>query len=271
LARAAEKLTHKEQQETDPFVGLMSPLADGLQRNWRILIGVSGVILLVAFAVAIGLTVSAHRSDKAADALGVALEAARKPVEVPPAGTLPPAVKDEESFPSETEKEQALAKGFEGVVSSFPGTVAARTAVLGLGDARYRLGKFAEANESYGEYLKLAPPEDTLRALAWIGEAYAALGQNKGDEALAATRHLVDEAPAAFGRDLGLWAQGKIAQELGKTADARKAFQQLKSEFPDTRLGREAAERLAALGEPPVAAPAAATPVVLPRAVHGTP
>jgi TolA-binding protein len=271
LARAAEKLTHKEAEERDPFVDLMSPLAAGLEKNWKILIGAGGAVLLVAFSVAIGFTVSAHRSDKAAQALGVALEAARKPVEAPPAGTQPPATKDEDSFPSETEKEQALAKGFEEVVSHYPGTVAARTASLGLGDARYRLGKFAEANESYGQYLKLAPPDDTLRALAWIGQAYADLGQNKGDEALAATRHLVDEAPAGFGRDLGLWAQGKIAQELGKTSDARKAFQQLKAEFPDTRLGKEAAERLAALGEAPGGAAPIVAPVAAPGASHGAP
>jgi outer membrane protein assembly factor BamB len=190
LARAAEKLTHKEQEERDPFVDLMSPLAAGLERNWKILLGAGGAVLLVAFSVAIGFTVSAHRSDRAAQALGVALETARKPVEVPPAGTKPPAVKDEDSFPSETDKEQTLAKGLEEVLSRYPGTVAARTATLGLGDARYRLGKFAEAGESYGQYLKLAPPEDTLRALAWIGKAYAELGQHKGDEALAATRHL---------------------------------------------------------------------------------
>jgi TolA-binding protein len=256
LARAAEKLAHKDTHETDPFVGLMSPLAEGLERNWKWLLGTGGAVLLAAFAVAIGLTLSARRNESAAQRLGEALIAAGKPVEPPAPEAKAPEkpgtkeTKESDSFASETEKQEAIAKGLEEVVNKYPTTGSARTALLGLGDARYRLGKFAPAEESYRRYLKESPPEDTLRAFAWIGEAYAVLGQGKGDDALAAARHLVDEAPAGFGRDLGLWAEGKIAEELRRTADARKAYQQLKAEFPDTQLGRDAGERLAALGEP---------------------
>jgi TolA-binding protein len=228
----------------------MSPLAEGLERNWKLLIGAGGAVLLAAFAVAIGLTVSAHRSETAAQQLGEALIAASKPVEAPPPDAKAPATKEGDSFASENEKQEALAKGLLEVVNQHPSTVSARTALLALGDARYRLGKFTQAEESYRRYLKVAPPEDTLRAFAWIGVADALLGQKKGEDALAAARHLVDESPAGFGRDLGLWTEGKIAEELGRSADARKSYQQLKAEFPDTQLGREAGERLSALGEP---------------------
>jgi TolA-binding protein len=127
-----------------------------------------------------------------------------------------------------------------------------------LGDADYRQGKYEEALRSYASYLATAPETDTLRAFAMQGQAYALLGEGKGDDALAAAKKLVDNPPASFGRDLGLLAMGHIAEQLGKADAAKDAYQKLAVDYPTTPGGREANERLTALGVTPPA-PAKAT------------
>ncbi len=247
MARAAEKLDRHDLKGEDAFVEMMTPLAEGLEKNWRYVAIAVGVALTAAIAVAVGLSISSSHRERAARALGAALADVNKPV----VGEEGAAEKTADSFSSEQEKQRALAKALEAVVVGKAGTRAAETALLSLGDAQYRLGQFDDALASYRKFLGDASPEDTLRAFAMQGEAFALLGAGKGDDALAAAKRLAQEPPAGFGRDLGLLAEGRIAQQVGKADAAKEAFQKLVADFPTTAAGREASERLADLGVTP--------------------
>jgi tetratricopeptide (TPR) repeat protein len=210
-------------------------------------------VLVVALAVMAGLTVSAHHDEQAAALLGNALQDATKQV-VEANPDAPPDEKDDKSadyFPTEKAKQEALATSLDAVVQKSHGSPSALTATLSLGDADYRQGKYAEAIRSYTSYLAGAPETDTLRAFAMQGKAFALLGEGKGDEALAAAKQMVDNPPASFGRDLGLLATGHIAEQLGKADAAKDAYTKLSVDYPTTPAGREANERLTALGVTP--------------------
>jgi predicted negative regulator of RcsB-dependent stress response len=283
VPRAAERVSRRELKQDDAFVEAMTPLVDQLEKNWKtIAFAVGGALIAVLAAVTI-LTISAHHDEQAAAQLGNALQDATKQVvaaEDKPDADKPDAKgakadpkktdakddKDADYFPSEQAKQQALAKSLDGVVQKDKGSPSGLTATLALADADYNLGKYAEAIRSYGAYLAEAPESDTMRAFAMQGQAYALLGEGKGDEALAAAKKLIDSPAASFGRDLGLLATGHIAEQLGKLDAAKDAYSKLSLDYPNTPAGREANDRLTALGVTPPTP--AATPGKPPAGAH---
>ncbi|MHB1843240.1 MAG: tetratricopeptide repeat protein [Deltaproteobacteria bacterium] len=248
-ARPTTRHEDRSSKGKDAFVEMMEPFADGLEKNWRLFAIGLGVLLVLAIGVAVSLSLAAGRKERAAQSLGEALADVNKPI----VGAAETPDKAADSFQTEKEQQQALEKSLQAVVTGQAGTRSAQTALLSLGDAQYRLGDFTGALGSYAKFLDQAPPEDTLRAFAMQGEAFALLGAGKGDDALAAAKKLSQEPPAGFGRDLGLLAEGRIAQQLGKVDEAKEAFQKLVTDFPSSAAGREASARLVDLGVNPKA------------------
>ena len=247
----AERLSKHDLKDPDAFAEALTPVVEALEKNWKTVAGlvVAGVVL--AIGIAVGTSISAHHEQRAAQRLGAALAQATKQVVGSPGTT-----SDEgaDYFPSEKAKEEAVAKAFGEVEAKNPGTMSATTAQLGLADADFRLGKYPEAAAGYAKYLAEAPANDTLRAFALQGRAYALAAEGKGDDALAAAKTLIDAPPGGFGRDIGLLAQARIAEQLGKGDVARDAYEKLAVDYPSTPAGREANEHLTALGvtpEPP--------------------
>jgi len=245
----AARASRPDTEKSDAFTEAMEPLFQKLEQHWKIVAVGAGAILLAAVAVAVGLTLSSRHDEAAAMALGDALRATEKQV----VGKDDAAPDDAKAdyFSTEKEKQQAIAKAAAAVAEKQAGTPSGRTALLTLGDADYRLGKFQDAVTEYGKLLDQEPPTDPLRAFALQGQAYALLGAGKGDDAIAAAKRLVDGPPGGFGRDLGLLAEGRIAEQLGKLDVAKDAYQKLAIDYPQSPAGRTASDRLAALGVPP--------------------
>lgn len=253
MPRAAERVSRRELKQDDAFVEAMTPLVDQLEKNWKtIAISVAGALAVVLGAVTF-LTISAHHDEQSAALLGNALQDATKQVVGPSADEAKADVKDAKDakadakddksadyFPTEKAKQEALAKDLDGVVQKSGRSPSELTAALALADAQYRQGKYEEAFRSYSHYLTEAPENDTLRAFAMEGQAYALLGEGKGDDALAAAKKLTDSPPASFGRDLGLLATGHMAEQLGKPDAAKDAYSKLSLDYPNTPAGREA-------------------------------
>jgi tetratricopeptide (TPR) repeat protein len=299
LAKAAEKLQKKDMAQGDQVAEALRPLAEGLQENWRTIVPVAGVALALLLIVAIALQIQSIHRDKAAQSVGDALALvdrqvipagenpedlgkapAAKPDDKKAAapdktGKKPPDTKidkkadakpdkskpaEEETYATEQEKQEAIAKKAQATVDAFGSQPAGRVAMLTLGDAQYRLGKFSEAVATYRKFIEATPDTVYLKAFGQVGLAWALYGANQGDEAVAAAKQLADHPPSGFGKDLGLLAQGKIAEDLGKLDDAKQAYRTLRTEGGESAAGREASERLTYLGEPPPPPTAPATP-----------
>ena len=277
MAKVA-KSSHKELTKPDGFTETLAPLAEMLERNWKKVVVVVSAAIVAAVLVAISLSVSSRQREQASQAFGQTLADEVKPVigegdtKPEPEGKAAPKTEGKaapasdqkppipgEYFSTEIEKQQALLKSSQQVVQKYPNNAGGRTSLLTEGDADYRLGKYPDALQAYASYLERAPENDLLRAYAMVGQAYALAGEGKKDDALSAARSLADHPPAGFGRDLGLLAAGKIAEDSSMLDQARQAYRQLKVDFPDSAAGREASERLTFLGEPPAAAKPAIT------------
>jgi tetratricopeptide (TPR) repeat protein len=260
VARPAERLSRKELKQRDPLAQAAQPLTATLERNWKRIAVVVGVVAVVVTVTSIVLSLGGRKREQAAAMLGQVLAESDKPVVGTPA--LPeadPKQKASEYFNTEQEKQQAVANKAKAVAERYPGTPAGSTALLAEGDALYRLGSYPQALQSYDEYLKKSEAQNIFRAYAELGRAYALLGQGKMDEAVATARELADHAPGGFGRDLGLLAEGRFYQQAGQLEQAKQAYRTLKVDFSETTAGREASERLTLLGEasaPPASAAA---------------
>ncbi len=254
-AARAERLSRRDLRdlkEPDAFAEALAPYIEAFEKNWKVVAGLAGAAVVLAIGIALGTSVSARHEQRAAQQLGSALAEAAKVVV---SGNDSAAAEgNADSFPTEQAKEKAVAEAMQAVIAKAPGSPSATTAELALGDADFRLGKFSDAEAAYAKYLGEAPANDTLRAFALQGQAYALAAEGKGDAALAAAKSLVDSPPGGFGRDVGLLAEGRIAEQLGKPDVARDAYEKLSVDYPTSAAGREANERLTALGvtpEPP--------------------
>ncbi len=245
----AARASRPDTDKSDAFTEAVEPLFAKLEQHWKTVAIVGGALLLAAIALSVGISLSSRHDEAAAMALGDALRATEK--QVVGKGESAPDEAKADYFATEKDKQEAIAKGAAAVAEKEQGTPSGRTALLTLGDADYRLGKYQDALTSYAKLLDQAPATDPLRAFALQGEAYANLGLGKGDDAIAAAKKLVDNPPGTFGRDLGLLAEGRIAEQLGKLDVAKDAYQKLAVDYPTTAAGRTAGERLGALGVPP--------------------
>jgi hypothetical protein len=88
---------------------------------------------------------------------------------------------------------QAYAK-FQAVSTAYDGTPQALDAKLGMANAQFAMGKFAEAQQEYGA-LDSGKAQDSIAALAAFGRARALEAQGKVGEALSAYQMLLKAYP----------------------------------------------------------------------------
>lgn len=264
MAKTAEKVSRKDTGNEDLVSPALVPLAVGLEQHWKTIVTVTGLALVVLAGVAIALQLKNHNSEEAAQSFGDVLVDVDKPVvsgaDLAPdekgtagvkAAAKPVVAAGGEDFSTEAEKQGAIAKRAQETFEKYGAQPAGHMALLTLADAKYKLGNYQEAVDTYGKFLAADAAGDELRAYGQMGLAYALLGLNKKDDALAAAKSLADHPPNGFGRDLGLLTEGKIAEDIAQVDLAKQAYRLLRSEAPETAAGREATERLTFLGEPP--------------------
>lgn len=256
----ATKMSKRELQSPDKFMTTTKKALDWATSHPRETAIGGGVV--VAILVAIGLISGGDiKVDPAAGAaLSNALGLAEREVVAP--GDEPSAAADgeeasEETFPSETAKQEAIVAALVKVRSDYPGTSSALTAALSLGDAHYKLGNFDEALALYDEYLARAPKNGSLRFAALEGRAAVLQAKKDFDGALAAWEELGLQVPGYKAR--ALLGKAILFEGEQRWDDARATYEALKKEFPDSPSARSGSQRLSALdfSHPPKDAPAA--------------
>jgi len=135
-----------------------------------------------------------------------------------------------------TAKDEA---GLRQVVSDYPGTAAAGNAQLLLAEQLRKAGKLDEAVTALRSFID-KHPEHALISGAWTSLAATQEIQGKADEAMSTYQRISTSFSASFSAPVALLGQARIFQQKGKTEDARRLYDQVINQFPDTLFSSQA-------------------------------
>jgi tol-pal system protein YbgF len=111
------------------------------------------------------------------------------------------------------------------------------------GYSHYSQADFEAARQAFASFLAANPGDELAdSAQYWLGQCAAA----EGDYALALVeyRRVIESFPFGDKVPDALLKSGEALMELGRKAEARRAWEQLAREFPDTGAGRKARAQL---------------------------
>jgi hypothetical protein len=187
----------------------------------------------------------AQTNTKAASLLGEALVVAEAPV-VPPtpavAGqpALPPTPG---SYPSERVKLEAALPKFMAAADAYPSTTAGIAARFHAATALVALGKDQEALLRYQEVVS-RDSGGLYNRMARLGIAELQVRAKKYDEAIATYKDLATSAKDDLPVDAILMQLGKTCRLAGKRAEARQAFERVRTEFATSPYAADAGREL---------------------------
>ena len=106
-----------------------------------------------------------------------------------------------------------------------------------------RRGEYDQAIEGFREFLKhCAEHENAENAYYWIGESY--YSQEKFVEAIAEFEYLIDNYKSSVNVSRAIYKAARSNQELGKADIAKKLYQQLIDDYPESLEASQAKDRL---------------------------
>ncbi len=251
--RANRKELKQELKQPDAFQKVGGEASTWLIHQQKLVIIGVVAVLLVGAAIGVVSYLGGRGEERASSELGAALAVLGRPVtdqvEKNPDPLAGP------TYKTAKEKDEALIKALSELRSAHPGTRAAVTAALPLGEAQLRQGQADEALASLGDYLKDSPADEPLRPTALEGRGYAYEAKGNLNEALAAFEQLSRENKTDFLNGMGLYHRARILELQGKKEEAAKQFSEIPSAATNTSAARLATERMAVLASQGVKVP----------------
>jgi tetratricopeptide (TPR) repeat protein len=239
----------RQELKHDEFIDSFDEFLLYLEDHWKWLTALVAGIVLAGGALG-GFYFYSQRQERAAVvALGNALESFEAPVRQ----GLPPTPGDtRRSFATDKQKYETAAKEFAAVRSDYPRTQAALRAKHYEAVCRYRLGESESAVKSLEELSRAADRNQAALAKLHLAGIYESQARPKDAEAL--YRQLAENPAPVVPREVALLALADLQVE-SNPAEARRIYEQLKSEFPDTPVAEQVTRRLDFLPPPPPPAP----------------
>nr|WP_217446400.1 tetratricopeptide repeat protein [Myxococcus sp. CA040A] len=250
-----EKIRQQELRQPDTFQKVGADARDWLIQRQKIIGIAVAVIILGGVGVAIASEVSKRGEEQAGQALGQALAVLDRPVE----GVQPAQPGDTETpFKNVKERDEALVTALSDFRKEHGGTRSATTAALSLGEAQFRLGRFADAQTAFSDFLKGAAQNDPLRAGALEGQGYAFEAEKKYDEAIKSFEQMGAAGGGEFLAGMGDYHKGRMLIAQDKKDEAAAVLSKVSTDHANTTAARLSSERLAVLASQGVKIPAPA-------------
>jgi tetratricopeptide (TPR) repeat protein len=253
----ADKMTRKELKGPDAFQRTGQEAREWVQTRARTLTIAVVVGLLALGGVALGSYLSGRTESDASKDLGSDLKLLGRPVDATPGAE---ANADNPPFKTEREKDESIIKTLGEFRDKHRGTRAAASASLPMAQALYRLGRYDDALLAYDDYLHIASPDDSLRALAYEGRGYCYEAKKQLDQALAAFDQLSRENKTEFMNGMGLYHRARVLIEEGKKDEAAKQLAEIPGSAPNSAAARLAQDRMQLLASEGVIIPVVAKP-----------
>ena len=200
---------------------------------------VGAIILVVVISAALGSWYYLEQQDeKASVDFGKATQVMETAVR--PAGM--PAQPDYPSFASSTERATEARKDFQGIVNKYPHTRAADFSRYFLGVTAADLGDNAVAER---ELKMLAEYHNAdLSGLEKIAFASVCLNTNRTKEAIDIYKQLADKPTRTVSKTVAEVQLAETYQGAGMTADAKKLYEQIQKEAPQSQAAQLASSKL---------------------------
>src|SRR5438105_3406242 len=197
------------------------------------------VVLVVVISAALGGWYYLEQQDeKASVDFGKATQAMETPVR--PAGM--PAQPDYPSFASSRERATEARKEFQAIVDKYPHTRAADFSRYFLGVTAFDLGDNATAER---ELKTVAGYHNAdLSALAKVALASLYRNTNRTKEATDIYKQLIDKPTRTVSKTSAEVALAETYEADGKNADAKKLYEQIQKEGPQSQAAQLASSKL---------------------------
>lgn len=241
----------RQELKHDEFADSIDSALLYLEDNWRRLTVIALVILLGGGSVGGYIWHSRDQEHRAGAALTSALFTLQAPVQ---AGLPPlPGEGPERIFNSEQAKFEAARKEFDAVRTEFPRTRSAQLAGFYVALCDHQLGKTDAAITTLEELSRVNDKNIAAQAQLTLAGFYQQRGRTADAQKL--YRQLADNPTVTVPRSMALLELATLQSESDPAA-ARKLFDEIKREFPDTQIAAEVTRRIELLP----AAPAVAQP-----------
>jgi predicted negative regulator of RcsB-dependent stress response len=258
--------------ETDEFISGVDRVLRALKPHAMRLVVFLGVVAVIVVGYTTWNWWKTRKLTGASEVYARAIALSQVPVNEPPPpdkdGKAPPAEPDEDSgappdprglpkdFPSAEERAKAVLAALEELEADYGSTGVGRQGMLLQAESLYELGRYAEAAERYRQYADGGGPDELVLA-AREGLAYSLEGMAMAEKDAKARQDGLEKTLKAFAdmqpqpdgprRDEALYHQARIQAELGRRDEARKTFEQILVDHPDSSLKEDIEMRLPAL------------------------
>jgi tetratricopeptide (TPR) repeat protein len=203
----------------------------------KLIVSAIGVVVVAATVLG-GWYYLDQQDDKASVEFGRAAQVLDTPVR--PAGM--PAQPDYPSFASSKERATEAHKQFQGVVDKYPHTRAADFSRYLLGVTAAELGDYPAAER---ELKTVADYHNAdLSALAKLALASVYCNENRTKDAVALYKQLAEKPSRAVGKPAAEIGLAETYQAAGMTADAKKQYEQVQKEAPQSEAAQLASAKL---------------------------
>jgi TolA-binding protein len=219
-------------------------LAKERQRELTML---GGVVVVAVVVVGAFFFYRSSRNDKADSLLAGALAVAEAQVVTPPPpapGSAPP-VQPPGTFRTDRERLEAAVPKLQQAADAYPNSEAGITARYRLAGSLAELGRYAEAEQRFGEVVQKTSQKNIYHDTARLGAGEAQLAAGKTDAAMTTFRDLSADPNSKLPVDGVLMQLGRAARAAGKKDDATRAFTRVVDEFPQSMYVTDAKEQLA--------------------------
>jgi TolA-binding protein len=241
------KRIERHRLKENEFAETVARTRELVQQRQREITMLGGVIVAALILVGGFFVYRSSRNDKADSLLAGALAVADAQVVTPPPpapGSAPP-VQPPGTFRTDRERLEAAVPRLQQAADAYPNTEAGITARFRLAAALAELGRYAEAEQRFGEVIQKTSQKDIYHDTARLGTGEAQLAEGKTDAAMTTFRDLSTDSNSKLPVDGVLMQLGRAALAAGKKDEATRAFTRVVDEFPQSMYVGDAKERLA--------------------------
>ena len=233
---------HLKQNE---FVEGVAKVTNLYQENKDRATMVGGIIVLAVILAAGYLYWQKRSAEQAGELMGIAMTIYQAPI-VPPS-SVPGAVQQPGSYPSEKARYEAALKAFQDVANTYGSSKSGIAARYHAAETLFSLGRLNEAHTEYQAVIDKGG-STIYASMAKLGLASTMLAEGQTDQAIKAYQDLAAVRDGDVPVDGVLMQLAKAYEKTGKKAEARTTYKRVVDEFPDSPYAQSARQQMTLLG-----------------------